>query len=539
MELRKLLMNEVDAAALRRMSNPSPPSSAPLKKQVSVRPSQDAVAATSHADDNEMDQCWDSESEDSPMNSGPLDLNSLAVYVANQTTIDGTLEAIRALRGQETRINSVNFPSEAEKDKYQHFLRELMEEATRKSTPASQGAKKQRTTNDAIESSTNRFNNLSVDEREEYISDDEDVTTPPPKKQYAPPITIDNIQNSTTLLKKLKNLTQLNLTGKLIGSSLRVYPQTAAAYHQIRSFISQENLQHYTYQLPEDKMIRAVIRGMPIDTPVQEILQDLDELNIHAEECHIMTNKRNDTPMPLFLVTLKKTDENKEIFNLTEIDFNAKHRSWNNGQPNPTGTKIYNLTQSSDLDILVPNEPTRIPPNARSRPATIDFAITKGLSNTAIWTEPLLSSDHNPIFVTIQLQHHSKPRSTKLFTNWFKFQSILDSSIEGNPKISKTDEINSSIAQFTENITQAINQSSKNRALRIIASAPVCIPRRVLHDDLRIPSIPNQIRKNSVNFQKSVRLHSNPSIQQQTDPGPSTTYRFPHLATQCPSLFPD
>ncbi|GFT41103.1 hypothetical protein NPIL_292211 [Nephila pilipes] len=113
MELRKLLMNEVDAAALRRMSNPSPPSSAPPKKQVSVRPSQDAVAATSHADDNEMDQCWDSESEDSPMNSGPLDLNSLAVYVANQTTIDGTLEAIRALRGQETRINSVNFPSEA------------------------------------------------------------------------------------------------------------------------------------------------------------------------------------------------------------------------------------------------------------------------------------------------------------------------------------------------------------------------------------------------------------------------------------------
>ncbi|GFS39230.1 hypothetical protein NPIL_505271 [Nephila pilipes] len=237
MELRKLLMNEVDAAALHRMSNPSPPSSAPPKKQVSVRPSQDAVAAMSHADDNEMDQCWDSESEDSPMNSGPLDLNSLAVYVANQTTIDGTLEAIRALRGQETRINSVNFPSEAEKDKYQHFLRERMEEATRKykslhdqslsylnsigladatqpfktvsskkkkndrSTPASQGAKKQRTTNDAIESSTNRFNNLSVNEREEYISDDEDVTTPPPKKQY-PPLSPSTISRTPLLFSK-------------------------------------------------------------------------------------------------------------------------------------------------------------------------------------------------------------------------------------------------------------------------------------------------------------------------------------------------
>ncbi|GFT04039.1 hypothetical protein NPIL_182831 [Nephila pilipes] len=214
-------MNEVDAAALRRMSNPSPPSSAPPKKQVSVRPSQDAVAATSHADDNEMDQCWDSESEDSPMNSGPLDLNSLAVYVANQTTIDGTLEAIRALRGQETRINSVNFPSEAEKDKYQHFLRELMEEATRKYkslhdqnlsylnsiglADATQqfktvSSKKRKTTDPLPQAKVlrsrgpqmMRLNHLpidsitSVDEREEYISDDEDVTTPPPKKQYAP-----------------------------------------------------------------------------------------------------------------------------------------------------------------------------------------------------------------------------------------------------------------------------------------------------------------------------------------------------------------
>ncbi|GFT23044.1 RNA-directed DNA polymerase from mobile element jockey [Nephila pilipes] len=92
-------------------------------------------------------------------------------------------------------------------------------------------------------------------------------------------------------------------------------------------------------------------------------------------------------------------------------------------------------------------------------------------------------------------------------------------------------------ATSTRNINNL--QLLQNRALRIIANAPVYIPRRVLHDDLRIPSIPNQIRKNSVNFQKSVRLHSNPSIQQQTDPGPSTTYRFPHLATQCPNLFPD
>ncbi|GFS47937.1 hypothetical protein NPIL_604221 [Nephila pilipes] len=106
----------------------------------------------------------------------------------------------------------------------------------------------------------------------------------PTRKQYAPPITIDNTQNSLSLLKKLKEITKINLTGKLIGTSLRVYPQTSAAYHQIKSFVNQENLQHYTYQLSEDTLIRSeVIRGMTSDMPVQEILKDLDDLKIHAD----------------------------------------------------------------------------------------------------------------------------------------------------------------------------------------------------------------------------------------------------------------
>ncbi|GFS73638.1 nucleic-acid-binding protein from transposon X-element [Nephila pilipes] len=147
----------------------------------------------------------------------------------------------------------------------------------------------------------------------------EDVTLPPPRKQYAPPITIDNIQDSTPLLKKLKEITKINLTGKLIGSSLQVYLQTPAAYHQIRRFINQKNLQHYTYHLPEDRLSRAVILGMPTDIPVQEILKDLDNRNIHADECHILTNKHNNPAIHLFFFTLKRNYDNKEIFNLTEI----------------------------------------------------------------------------------------------------------------------------------------------------------------------------------------------------------------------------
>ncbi|GFS47129.1 nucleic-acid-binding protein from transposon X-element [Nephila pilipes] len=338
----------------------------------------------------------------------------------------------------------------------------------------------------------------------------------PTRKQYAPPITIDNTQNSLSLLKKLKEITKINLTGKLIGTSLRVYPQTSAAYHQIKSFVNQENLQHYTYQLSEDTLIRSeVIRGMTSDMPVQEILKDLDDLKIHADECHIMTNKRNNTPIPLFLVTLKRNGDNKDIFNLTEIcslkievealrkkldpaqchgcqgffhnsrfcgsnyhqcpmnPLNAQPK-WiktKNRQKKGLDSKLYSkkknqstrtnhpvchtaptsFAQAAATPVFpTPKEPTRIPYHNRGIPSTIDFAITKGLENTAIWTEPHLSSYHNPILITFHPQNLSKPTNIRLFTNCNKFQITLENSIIGNTIIETTEEIDRAISKFTE-----------------------------------------------------------------------------------------
>ncbi|GFS96813.1 hypothetical protein NPIL_606211 [Nephila pilipes] len=88
----------------------------------------------------------------------------------------------------------------------------------------------------------------------------------------------------------------------------------------------------------------------------------------------------------------------------------------------------------------------------------------------------------------------------------------------------------------TASIKNINNQLLQNRALRIIAKALIFFPRRILHDELRIPS---HIRKLSTKFQASVTSHSNPSIQQQSNPGPSTKYQLPYLVVQCRSFFPE
>ncbi|GFR19245.1 RNA-directed DNA polymerase from mobile element jockey [Trichonephila clavata] len=143
----------------------------------------------------------------------------------------------------------------------------------------------------------------------------------PKKKRHIPPITIDNVVNKAALLKHLQDVTRVNLEGKLIGNKLRIFPQTTYAYNRIRRYISENGLEGYTYMLPEDKKLRVVIRGLPTDMSPMEIISHLATQNISVEECHIMTSKRTGKPMPLFLITMEKTEANKKIFRVTDVGF--------------------------------------------------------------------------------------------------------------------------------------------------------------------------------------------------------------------------
>ncbi|GFR33432.1 putative RNA-directed DNA polymerase from transposon X-element [Trichonephila clavata] len=185
--------------------------------------------------------------------------------------------------------------------------------------------KKPRTENQA-----NRFDNLDIEEPPAALQDDDTTiadfhndptirTSTPFQHRPPPPITIDNIEKTAQLLKRLQDLTGEKLVGRTIGKSLRVYPQTPIAYRKIRNLIEVENLESYTHQLAEEKDLKVVIRGMPVDMPVQEIVADLHSLGITVTECKPMNNRKTGLPMPLFLLTLPKTDDNKNIYNISEI----------------------------------------------------------------------------------------------------------------------------------------------------------------------------------------------------------------------------
>ncbi|GFT41247.1 hypothetical protein NPIL_487471 [Nephila pilipes] len=108
---------------------------------------------------------------------------------------------------------------------------------------------------------------------------------------------------------------------KISKTSLKIFLQTAYAYHMIQQYIDKQQLKALTYMLPEVKKIRAVIRGMLIDMPTEERAKELSEKNITVDEIQVMTNKRNGLPMRHFLTTLVKNEDNQKIYNMTQLGY--------------------------------------------------------------------------------------------------------------------------------------------------------------------------------------------------------------------------
>ncbi|GFQ69034.1 nucleic-acid-binding protein from transposon X-element [Trichonephila clavata] len=136
-----------------------------------------------------------------------------------------------------------------------------------------------------------------------------------------PPITIDNVDHPAQLLKRIQSMTKEKLTARTRGKSIKLYPETPEAYHRIRKLIEDEKLEAFTFHFPSEKEYRVVIRGMPADMPVNEVIENLEELGIHPKECRVLINRKTGQPMPIFSVFLEKNEDNRNIYNLKELCF--------------------------------------------------------------------------------------------------------------------------------------------------------------------------------------------------------------------------
>ncbi|GFU23043.1 nucleic-acid-binding protein from transposon X-element [Trichonephila clavipes] len=213
--------------------------------------------------------------------------------------------------------------------------------------------------------------------------------------------------------------------------------------------------------------------------------------------------------MPLFLV--KKNEENKQIFQITNIGFfrvvieplkgssmppncyrcqeiyhhsrlcnrapkclkcSGSHltadckksmkspaKCANCGGPHPAN---FSGCPTSAIDIIAPHTPDTPTHFNNNAPSTvIDIGFAANFSHSNVFTVNELSSDHKPVIFDFVTNCRLPPLlQTLKTTNWIKFQEILHYNMPVNPTIENLDQ---AVQNFSNMVSDAINTSTSTR----------------------------------------------------------------------------
>ncbi|GFX28830.1 nucleic-acid-binding protein from transposon X-element [Trichonephila clavipes] len=136
------------------------------------------------------------------------------------------------------------------------------------------------------------------------------------------PIVIDAQSNATELLTQIGNLcNNTTLEGRFENGKLRVFPTSAEEHRIIQKFVSDKKMRSHTFEMAHNKQLKVVLRGLPTDYNQEELMLELHTVGFKPNHISLMRNKKTNTNMPLFMVTLLRNPENKGIFNIKNIGF--------------------------------------------------------------------------------------------------------------------------------------------------------------------------------------------------------------------------
>ena len=97
-------------------------------------------------------------------------------------------------------------------------------------------------------------------------------------------------------------------------------------------------------------------------------------------------------------------------------DFNAHHPSWYSRSTDTRGKRMDDSISGSNYGILNWDSPTRVPPNAEPSSPDVSLASTSLITSCSWQTLSMLSSDHLPILIRLQM----KTTSTRVYVEHIK-----------------------------------------------------------------------------------------------------------------------
>lgn len=196
-------------------------------------------------------------------------------------------------------------------------------------------------------------------------------------------------------------------------------------------------------------------------------------------------------------------------------DLNAKNTQWDCNSTNISGKSILRYFERNDIQLHIPNSPTHY--SAIGRPEILDIVISKNIyQDLDLEVLQDLSSDHNPIKISLLGNHQIKPLSTKSFTVWNRYTYYLKNKMENIKTLRTTEDIDEEVKLLTQEIKQAVENCTK--VISSKANEIILLPTelRQLIKDKRKAQKKAQRTRHPNDILAATRLNNNVRSQLQT-----------------------
>lgn len=146
-------------------------------------------------------------------------------------------------------------------------------------------------------------------------------------------------------------------------------------------------------------------------------------------------------------------------------DFNAKNIYWGSRITTPKGRELFTAGRMAKCEFHSGGSPTYWPTDLSKLPDTIDFYVTKGVSDNYIHIENNegLTSDHSPVIMTLSetvIQKVNPVRLTNKRTNWDLFRELAEKEINLQVPIQTPIQIEEELDRLTSTIQESAWQST-------------------------------------------------------------------------------
>jgi len=113
-----------------------------------------------------------------------------------------------------------------------------------------------------------------------------------------------------------------SLEAKLFGpDSIKIHRHDIELFRIVQKYLTTTGTAIYTFSLPEERTLKIVIKGLLRKISETEVLNELVQLGFTAT--NVRQFGKNDQKLPIHMVVLKNSPENKGIFNLRSMFYMA------------------------------------------------------------------------------------------------------------------------------------------------------------------------------------------------------------------------